>query len=121
MGAIHAVQTSTGFEDAVRKTIKAGGCNCSRSFFIGAMLGAKVGIKVFYLWKSLTTKKEQFLIIQRYWIISRSTVKLSLRCFFLCKIRFFEDNPDILCFIRLIWSNVKLYNDRNISTHYINI
>ncbi len=53
MGAIHAVQTSTGFEDAVRKTIKAGGCNCSRSFFIGAMLGAKVGIKVFYLWKSL--------------------------------------------------------------------
>ena len=27
-----------------RKTIKAGGCNCSRSFFIGAMMGAKHGI-----------------------------------------------------------------------------
>jgi len=45
MGAIHAVETSSGFEEAVRKTIKAGGCNCSRSFFIGAMLGAKFGIK----------------------------------------------------------------------------
>ena len=46
MGAIHAVQTTTSFEEAVRATIKAGGCNCSRSFFIGAMLGAKLGIKV---------------------------------------------------------------------------
>lgn len=45
MGAIHAVQTSATFEEAVRSTIKAGGCNCSRSFFIGAMLGAKLGIK----------------------------------------------------------------------------
>ena len=45
MGAIHAVLTSSSFQDAVRKTIIAGGCNCSRSFFIGAMLGAKYGIE----------------------------------------------------------------------------
>jgi len=44
MGAIHAVQTSSTFTEAVRKTIKAGGCNCSRSFFIGAMMGAKHGL-----------------------------------------------------------------------------
>ena len=44
MGAIHAVITSDTFEDAVRKTIVAGGCNCSRSFFIGAMMGAKHGM-----------------------------------------------------------------------------
>lgn len=45
MGAIHAVLSSTSYEDAVRKTILAGGCNCSRSFFIGAMLGAKNGVE----------------------------------------------------------------------------
>lgn len=62
MGAIHAVQTSTGFEDAVRKTIKAGGCNCSRSFFIGAMLGAKVGIKGLPVsWIERTTYAEDVL------------------------------------------------------------
>ena len=44
MGAIHAVITSDTFEEAVRKTIVAGGCNCSRSFFIGAMMGAKHGM-----------------------------------------------------------------------------
>jgi len=45
MGAIHAVQTSDTFTEAIRKTILAGGCNCSRSFFIGAMLGAKLGVE----------------------------------------------------------------------------
>ena len=45
MGAIHAVKTSEQFDEAIRKTILAGGCNCSRSFFIGAMMGAKLGIK----------------------------------------------------------------------------
>jgi len=44
MGAIHAVETSQTYQEAVRKTILAGGCNCSRSFFIGAMMGAKGGL-----------------------------------------------------------------------------
>ena len=44
-GAIHAVVTSNSYEEAVRKTIRAGGCNCSRSFFIGAMCGAKFGLE----------------------------------------------------------------------------
>jgi len=45
MGAIHAVISSDSYEEAVRKTIFAGGCNCSRSFFIGAMIGARDGLK----------------------------------------------------------------------------
>ena len=44
MGAIHAVLSSSSFAEAIRKTIVAGGCNCSRSFFIGAMMGAKHGV-----------------------------------------------------------------------------
>lgn len=45
LGSLHAVKTSEHFDEAVRKTILAGGCNCSRSFFIGAMMGAKLGIR----------------------------------------------------------------------------
>merc|ERR1711992_177394 len=45
LGALHAVQTSDSYPEAVRKTIIAGGCNCSRAFFIGAMLGAKYGVE----------------------------------------------------------------------------
>ena len=44
LGAVHAVLTSSGYEEAVRKTILAGGCNCSRAFFIGAMIGARDGL-----------------------------------------------------------------------------
>lgn len=59
MGAIHAVQTSSTFAEAIRKTIKAGGCNCSRSFFIGAMLGAKYGVQGIPLdWIERTTQAE---------------------------------------------------------------
>merc|ERR1711937_791065 len=62
MGAIHAVQTSQSFEEAVRKTIKAGGCNCSRSFFIGAMLGARDGIAAIPRdWILRTTHAERIL------------------------------------------------------------
>ena len=35
LGALHGVLTSHSYPEAVRKTIKAGGCNCSRAFFIG--------------------------------------------------------------------------------------
>ena len=40
-GAIHAFLTSDDFPTAVQKTIRAGGCCCSRSFFAGAMAGAR--------------------------------------------------------------------------------
>ena len=35
LGALHAVLSSQSYPEAVRKTIIAGGCNCSRAFFIG--------------------------------------------------------------------------------------
>ena len=43
-GAVHATVTSNSYTEAVRKTIRAGGCNCSRALFIGAMCGAKYGM-----------------------------------------------------------------------------
>ncbi|MDB9935507.1 ADP-ribosylglycohydrolase family protein [Candidatus Pelagibacter sp.] len=44
-GAIHAIITSKNFKTAVIKTIKAGGCNCSRANFVGAYFAAYKGIK----------------------------------------------------------------------------
>ena len=44
-GSIHAIITSKNYKDAVIKTIKAGGCNCSRANFVGAYFAAKNGLK----------------------------------------------------------------------------
>ena len=44
-GSIHAIITSTNFKSAINKTIKAGGCNCSRANFVGAYFAALKGIK----------------------------------------------------------------------------
>jgi len=40
MGSIHAIITSNNYKSAVTKTIKAGGCNCSRANFVGAYFAA---------------------------------------------------------------------------------
>ena len=44
-GSIHAIITSKSYKSAVIKTIKAGGCNCSRANFVGAYFSAKNGLK----------------------------------------------------------------------------
>ena len=44
-GSIHAIITSKSYKSAVIKTIKAGGCNCSRANFVGAYFTAKNGLK----------------------------------------------------------------------------
>ena len=44
-GSIHAIITSKSYKSAVIKTIKAGGCNCSRANFVGAYFSAKDGLK----------------------------------------------------------------------------
>ncbi|MDA7831662.1 ADP-ribosylglycohydrolase family protein, partial [Candidatus Pelagibacter sp.] len=44
-GAIHAIITSKNFKTAIVKTIKAGGCNCSRANFVGAYFAAYKGLK----------------------------------------------------------------------------
>jgi len=45
MGSIHAMITSKTYKNAVYKTIKAGGCNCSRANFVGAYFAASKGFK----------------------------------------------------------------------------
>ena len=45
MGSTHAIITSSSYKSAVIKTIKAGGCNCSRANFVGAYFAALRGIK----------------------------------------------------------------------------
>jgi ADP-ribosylglycohydrolase len=45
MGSIHAIITSPNYKSAVTKTIKAGGCNCSRANFTGAYFAALKGVK----------------------------------------------------------------------------
>ena len=44
-GSIHAIIASKNYKNAIIKTIKAGGCNCSRANFVGAYFAAKDGIK----------------------------------------------------------------------------
>jgi len=44
MGALHATVSSSCFADGIRKSIRAGGCNCSRCNLAGALLGAAFGI-----------------------------------------------------------------------------
>ena len=45
MGSIHAMITSDNYKSAIIKTIKAGGCNCSRANFVGAYFAAYKGFK----------------------------------------------------------------------------
>ena len=42
-GALHAILTSKNYKTAIIKTIKAGGCNCSRANFVGAYFAALNG------------------------------------------------------------------------------
>ena len=44
-GSIHAIITCKSYKNAIIKTIKAGGCNCSRANFVGAYFAAKNGLK----------------------------------------------------------------------------
>ncbi len=45
MGSVHAIITSNNYKSAIIKTIKAGGCNCSRANFVGAYFVAYKGFK----------------------------------------------------------------------------
>jgi len=61
-GAIHAVLTSEDYPSAIQKTIRAGGCCCSRAFFAGAMAGIKYGLDgIPHGWMDKTTNAEKVL------------------------------------------------------------
>ena len=46
MSSIHSIINSTSYKEAILKTVKAGGCNCSRVNFIGAYFAALDGVNV---------------------------------------------------------------------------
>ena len=59
MGSVHAMITSKTYKNAVNKTIKAGGCNCSRANFVGAYFAALKGyenIPTSWITKTLPAK-----------------------------------------------------------------
>ena len=41
---MHAFISANDFTQTIRPTVKAGGCNCSRALFAGALAGAKYGL-----------------------------------------------------------------------------
>ncbi len=58
--SIHAILSSTNYKRAILKTIKAGGCNCSRANFIGAYFSALKGfnsIPKSWIKKTIPAKK----------------------------------------------------------------
>tara|TARA_B100001564_G_C20657841_1_gene680095 strand:+ start:926 stop:1873 length:948 start_codon:yes stop_codon:yes gene_type:complete len=58
--SIHAILTSKDYKAAITKTIKAGGCNCSRANFIGAYFAALKGassIPISWIKKTHPAKK----------------------------------------------------------------
>ena len=42
--SIYTILNSKNYKDAILKTIKAGGCNCSRANFVGAYFASLKGI-----------------------------------------------------------------------------
>jgi hypothetical protein len=60
--SIHAIINSTNYKSAVLRTIKAGGCNCSRANFIGAYFAALKGFdSIPKLWISKTDSAHKIL------------------------------------------------------------
>ena len=58
--SIHSIINSKSYKDAILRTIKAGGCNCSRANFLGAYFAALKGsnsIPKILLKKTLAAKK----------------------------------------------------------------
>jgi len=58
--SIHSIINSKNYKDAILKTIKAGGCNCSRANFIGAYFSALYGVSAIpkiWIKKTIPAKK----------------------------------------------------------------
>jgi hypothetical protein len=60
--SIHAILKSNNYKNAILRTIRAGGCNCSRSNFVGAYFTAFKGIRAIPdNWVSKCTKSKQII------------------------------------------------------------
>ena len=62
MGSIHAIITSANYKSAVIKTIRGGGCNCSRANFTGAYFAASKGVKTIPIQWIKKTKPAKLII-----------------------------------------------------------
>ena len=64
-GSVYSIVTSNSFKSGIRKTILAGGCNCSRANFIGCVLAAVHGFDeqngLTLDWLSQTDKVEEII------------------------------------------------------------
>ncbi|XP_070988984.1 crystallin J1A-like [Oncorhynchus clarkii lewisi] len=60
--ALHGVLAAKEFDQAIRDTMVCGGCTCSRSSFIGACLGAQIGLQgIPNSWKTKTLRYNSLL------------------------------------------------------------
>jgi hypothetical protein len=60
--SIHAILKSNNYKNAILRTIRAGGCNCSRSNFVGAYFAAFKGIRTIPdTWVSKCIKSKQII------------------------------------------------------------
>mgnify|MGYP001322647992 CR=1 FL=1 len=59
--SIHCIITSSNYEPAIIKTIKSGGCNCSRAFFVGSYFSALKNRNIPLDWIKKTTHAKKIL------------------------------------------------------------
>jgi hypothetical protein len=59
--SIHCIITSSNYEQAIIKTIKAGGCNCSRGVFIGSYFAAQKSGNIPLAWIKKTNHAKKIL------------------------------------------------------------
>ena len=59
--SIHCIITSSNYEPAIIKTIKSGGCNCSRAFFVGSYFSALKNKNIPLAWIKKTTHAKKIL------------------------------------------------------------
>ncbi len=61
LSSIHCIITSSNYEPAIIKTIKSGGCNCSRAFFVGTYFAALKNRNIPLAWIKKTTAAQKIL------------------------------------------------------------
>ena len=61
LSSIHCIITSSNYEPAIIKTIKSGGCNCSRAFFVGTYFAALKNRNIPLAWIKKTNAAQKIL------------------------------------------------------------
>ena len=61
LSSIHCIITSSNYELAIVKTIKSGGCNCSRAFFVGTYFAALKNRNIPLAWIKKTNAAQKIL------------------------------------------------------------